>query len=253
MQKLILSSVIVSVFTVQAAFASPRDDAAFMAQQFLQNYTVEELRNAVNRGLIDVYGEYFAEMRARISDPDRFTSMLPESIMEHTLEIASQRAADPYLDTFTTDELAGIAAFFRSDLGQVMMHDSDRFTSEGATDNAYTVSDCGMSLFGEFQELHFSTPEQREAFLEFCESDAGQAWYDNYIALHIGTGFTILFAAIGVGRSDAHIEEHPEFILEVMEADGVLSFPNPIWRRDMIEQVRSEFDLPSEGRFPRFD
>ncbi len=239
MDRLIAIIATALIVAAQAVAASPKEDAAYLAQQTLRSDTVETIRGLHGPSLTAAYEDYFATLGVGIANHDRFAPMLPDSRANRAIESILQKIEALYLDRFTAGQLAEIAAFHRTALGQKLVSVPERQPAQDSDGNTARYS---IYARGRDDLVSLLTSEEQEAFDAFYGSVAGKALNDNASEIAQMMGFFAIGGLVGGLQSEPQIDTDPAFVLDVLETEGVISFPNRIWRRDLIERARG--DLP---------
>ncbi|NOR62632.1 MAG: hypothetical protein GQ535_09100 [Rhodobacteraceae bacterium] len=92
----------------------------------------------------------------------------------------------------------------------------------------YTPDDLARMVNG--AQTLYDEPEGDHSFA----SDAAFYFFSASVGFHIGSQTTVIYEL----KSSAPTLLNTPFMADILETDGVFSFPNPIWRRDLIAQIR---------------
>ncbi len=222
--------------------ASPEEDATFIARAMVTDDTVEAIRDLLQPSIVRAYEDHLVDLGVRISDRDRLARMLPDSRDNAILEHSLQKIETLYLEAFTAEQLAEIAAFHRTDLGRKLLNASAPKPSAASSDPDNRFRGYSIYALDESDLADLLTPEEQEEFNAFYESDAGKTLEENAIELSQTSGFTIIGAMATALRTEPQIDLDSGLILEIIEADGIVTFPNRILRRDLIERLRNDLE-----------
>lgn len=240
MYRLVIIATTVLALTGQVLSASPKDDATYLAQQMLSNEALETTRELLRRRLVVAYEDPLAEVGVSIADHDRFAAMLPNSATDGAIDNILQRIENKYLELFTPQQLAEIAAFHRSDLGQKLLNAHKEQALQDSYDNNLDVRFADIHAHEQSYLAQLLTPEELVEFDNFSESDAGKVLQENANRLGTTAGFSVLGRIMEVSMSEPQINLDTLYMIDILETDGIIAFPNRIWRNDLIKQLRND-------------
>jgi hypothetical protein len=240
MYRLVIIAMTVLALTGQALSASPKDDATYLAQQMLSNEALETTRELLRRRLVVAYEDPLAEVGVGIADHDRFAAMLPNSATDGPINNILQRIENKYLELFTPQQLVEIAAFHRSDLGQKLLNALEEQALQDSYDNNLGVRFTDIYAHEQSYLAQLLTPEELLEFYTFSESDSGKALQENANSLGTTAGFSVIGRIMEVSMSEPQIDLDTPYMIDILETDGIIAFPNRIWRNDLIKQLRND-------------
>jgi hypothetical protein len=230
-------SVVALFFAVQAAWASPEEDAAFIAEQVINAEDIERALTAWKEELTAAFSGPLAVTGISIADPERFASMIPDSATDERMARLYQDIADEYLSRFTSEQLEELAAFHRTN---ILVKLRAAFEVRAIR---YSRSDDNIAELNREDLLQVLTPEELIAYEEFSNTETGRALERHAFPLGLTQASAYTFHEWdGSVLVPLEPDMRGPYLLDIFEADGVIRFPNPIWRKDAIEQLRNEIE-----------
>lgn len=112
--------------------ADPVDDARSIITVTLTDESMSGVIAAMGPMISSAMENDFRNNGIVLSDPDTFIDILTEEFMDGYLKAMRAEMVTVYVEEFTADELAGIAAFFASPAGQAMAARSGVLAQRGA-------------------------------------------------------------------------------------------------------------------------
>lgn len=112
--------------------ADPQSDAQFIVSQEMTKAIFEGAIRAQRPIIVSAIQNDLRTQGITLPDPDRFFDIfMEEFIGEFTASMQAQ-AAPIYLNAYSDEELAGIAAFYKTDAGQAMLRKAPELMMAGA-------------------------------------------------------------------------------------------------------------------------
>jgi len=115
----------------QHLFAGAREDAHYIVQQTVNKHLYEGAIKALGPTLVGAMETVLRKKGVVVSDVQTFQDLLLAAFLDEftaKMKIASEKH---YLEVFNAEELAGIAAFYRSDAGQALLAQSPELLAFG--------------------------------------------------------------------------------------------------------------------------
>lgn len=112
--------------------ADPQADADYIVSQTL---TPEIFEAAISAQRPLIIGALENDLRSKgitLPDPDRFFDLFMEEFLDEFTESMRDQSASIYLETFSAEQLADIAEFYRSETGQAFVSATPSLMAEGA-------------------------------------------------------------------------------------------------------------------------
>jgi|GEM_PF-5939255 len=207
------------VLSAQVAVATPQSDANYIARRYLTPAALDHLRRVLKEPLVEVYFRSLSEQGVKIVDMDRFIDLIPDEDIAPLLDHHQPHIANLYLSNYTAEQLAEMAELLRADPDTSMMEiHSENLHRTGAT----------ISTLGD------------------VDDDVKDTFIHESVALSVGALYVF-----GYRRQDvSQINPEPDnpVTIAALEADGILSFANPVQRQGLLRQ----YSVPEEIDGPRF-
>lgn len=112
--------------------ADPRSDAEYIVNQTVTRALFEGVFAATRPMMIAAIQHNFREKGISLPDPDRFFDLLMAEFMDEFVQSMRAQTAQIYLETFSEQEIAGIATFYRSEAGQALIKATPTLMMAGA-------------------------------------------------------------------------------------------------------------------------
>lgn len=103
------------------AIADPQADADYIVSQTVTREIFEGAFAALGPVITSAVQNDLRAQGISLPDPDRFMELFLSEFIDEFTEIMQAESAALYLDLFTEEELAGIAAFYATDAGQAFV------------------------------------------------------------------------------------------------------------------------------------
>ncbi|MBL1436814.1 MAG: hypothetical protein COB08_011545 [Rhodobacteraceae bacterium] len=206
--------------------ANPENDAAWFMTHFVDQRYLDGVYSHGQWHSTRAHREALLERGVIIVDDERFAEMLSETAIEETVQRLKSRIATVIIESYGPKHLSEIADFFRTPLGGEMLliaEDNDLFE-----DLRYA-----SSLNGAIHKWkHYLSPIERIRYMTFTNSPAGQVFVNQTWAVR-----TSINAEIRKRWNWPDLPLNRPYIVEILKADGIALFPNPIMRRSLIREL----------------
>ncbi len=208
------------------ALANPENDAAWFIEHFVdQRYWVSAHQTG-QWNSARIHREALLERGVIIVDEERFAEMIPETATEETVKRLKSRIATIIIESYGPKHLSEISGFFRTPLGEKMLlmaKDNDLF--------AYLR--YASPLNGPVDEWkHYLQPMERIRYMTFTGSPAGHVFVNQTWAVR-----NSIIHEIRESWRQPDLPLNRPYIVEILKADGIAIFPNPIARRSLITEL----------------
>lgn len=219
----------------QLALAAPQDDAAEIAAYQMTEGVAAALRASAALWLVRRFDTPLAALDGTITDRERFAAMLPESATDAVLADVHRALADSYADHLSAAELSGIVAFLRTGAAR-KLRDLAPAQPPLAAGQDFAVRLPGIRpdpyalLDGDF------TAEEIAASTAFLTSPAAAALEREVSRLGTAQFFAVTQALMRTNGSETHPDA--AWMVPILEADGIVAFPNRVLRQQAIDTVR---------------
>ncbi|MBS0571992.1 MAG: hypothetical protein JSS08_01875 [Proteobacteria bacterium] len=208
------SACILLIAVVQPAFASPRTDADFIAAHFVKSDGFKaKLRDMARNAQARELSSALAKRSVKIKDDKRFLELLPDHVSASLIERLQKMAADRLLEGLEPAQLASLADYVRHISADPRARRSD----------AMAQTDNPVLTIEELKQRMSSLPEDET--------------FKNEIVL---TSVGIMLISLAVqAANNINPDLSSAYIADMLEVDGVFSFPNRIARRELIRELRA--------------
>lgn len=197
----------------QAASASPESDADFIASYIMSDdlklYAHEFVKNSYAREL----ASELRERSVRVIDYEGFAELLPDELADPHVERIQMAAKRQILQAMKPESLERLADYLRN-----------RPLEEQDAPDA--IEDEPVTLKEFTQEL--SRLVEDEKFKNEIT--------DQILLMHSGVA---LLALMMSETQSIEAELNAPYMAEILETDGVFTFPNRIVRKDLIREIRA--------------
>ncbi len=187
----------------QSVCASPRTDAEYIAEHMFADSDMEHTKQM----LLDMYVKHLTELLAehsvRVVDSDRLIEILPERELELWLNLWREDYVAALLERQTPDQLSHAVHVLTAERDRSALSSTDLETLIGAATSEEFIDEATTVL--------------------------------TLGVLIFGTGGGV---AKKMQQRMPPLTESP-FLADMLATDGVFSFPNRIWRRDLIASIRN--------------
>jgi hypothetical protein len=200
------------------AVASPRSDAEFIAALLVRTDAYRNmLHDRLTNARMNRVRARLSEHSTKVADQDKLAELLSDfEVPEPVVERIEQIVADKLLETMTPERLALLADHLRAD------PDDRDARSGGARPND--------------AERAMTIDEFREKVEELQRLTEAPAFAREMEMFSIG----VMLISLAVQASvSVNADPSPSELAELLEVDGVFTFPNRIARRDLIRDLRA--------------
>ncbi|MEX0366323.1 MAG: hypothetical protein AB3N22_09670 [Ruegeria sp.] len=224
-------------------FASPRDDAAYLASQFLHEESIRQMRARAAEVYVGRLAILLREYNIKVKDFDRFEDLIPDAITEVAIKGFLETGTQRYIETFTAQQLKEIADFHRSNAWQKLYRVSyEQMLREGSRAENRTIIVPGFHGYEESKIRELLSFQDFLQFRAFFDSEVGKVFAEKVESLFLHLGVGVLSASVHVRRFEPTL--NAEFVIEALEAKGVVEIPNPVVRKNLVAQIRKELPQP---------
>ena len=207
----LLFSLLISV--AQPASASPQTDADYIAAHFITANDFQTMsRGMVAKAFASGLSSALAARAVKIRDSDKLVALLPDTVSSSLFERLQEKASDQLVQSWEPAQLASFAEYLQKlpPGSQAVQSAANKDTE----DSALTVK--------EFQ--------QKIAALELDNTAKNEI---ASIAVAV-----MLIALVVQENRKIEIDLKAPYVADMLEEDGVFSFPNRIVRNDLIRELR---------------
>jgi hypothetical protein len=202
------------VVLVQPAFASPQTDANYIASHFV---TADDFKKTLLDMGVKAHATTLASalstLSVKIKDQDRFVALLPNYFSADLFDRLQKMASDRLVQSWEPAQLESFADYLRNRPPQSPAVGTGQDPDTGG--KVATIEDYQQEISG----------------LQTDDS------FKNEIALTaVGV---MLISLIVQETSQIEIDLKAPYVADMLEVDGVFSFPNRIVRNDLIRELRS--------------
>lgn len=191
----------------QIVVASPREDAESILETIESGFTSTERLQRFTSKYAEFLADKLAEQAVRVVDPDRLAAMLPTSVVEPWLQRWRENYVAALVERYTPDQLSQFARFLR----------------EGKENSVFSDIEAETDILSSIELA--SSEEFREGAISVLSVVVPMIWSEGEIMKEMKQALPPL-------------NESP-YLADILETDGVFSFPNRIWRRDLIASIRN--------------
>lgn len=220
---------------MQGAYASRLDDAEYIAAQQISDAFVLTLRAAAATRFAARLERPLAKLGGRVVDPERLAAMLPESVSDPAVGHLHKALAVGYRRAVPDEHLTAIAAFLRSDTG-TMLHAVVVERQQAVAARADGITIPRILPEGCLEDLGVLTEQETEICRTFMASPAAEALRSPVAGIELV--FLLQASLAQVDRIP--IQLNASYMIRILEADGVVTFPNRVARRNVIDQLRQQ-------------
>ena len=196
------------------AFASPQADADYIAARFV---TDEDFSTTLHDMAVNAHAAALSSALStrsvQIKDHDRFVALLPNSLSDSLADGLQKAAAELLAKQWEPAQLNSVAAYLRHVPGALRIDQPDANADLGIT--ALTIQ------------------EMQTEGLSVLESDD----FTDEAAL---TSVAVMMFFLMVQKTGTiEIDLTAPYVAEMLEVNGVFSFPNRIVQKDLIREFRA--------------
>ncbi len=231
-----ISRMIIFVFAIfgTTAFADPEDDAEWYMSHFLtESYWDTAYRNCL-RHRARLYYEPLEERNISILDKERFDMLIPESAADEAFLRLRGQLANTIIEGYGPEHLNEIVNFFKTPLGDEMLA-----IAKGR--DLFADKLIQSALDGPVRPwLNLLSTQQRLQFNSFGITPAGQAFISQTWAVRRILFYQKYYHHDHQKRAYLRWAAPPldrPYIIEMIQAGGILRFPNPIARQSLLNEL----------------
>jgi hypothetical protein len=198
---------------VQPASASPQTDADYIAAHFITDDDFQTMsRDMVVKAFAGGLSSALAARSVKIKDDDRFVALLPDTVSVSLFERLQKAASEQLVRSWEPAQLASFAHYLR---------------------NMPPVSQAVQSAANADTENRALSVEEFQLKVAALERDETAK---NEIAM---TAVVVMLISMVVQENRRiEINLKAPYVADMLEEDGVFSFPNRIVRNDLIRELR---------------
>ncbi|MEX0317635.1 MAG: hypothetical protein AB3N21_06775 [Ruegeria sp.] len=237
MIRLLFSVVIIFCIGTKVS-ASSKDDAAYLARQFIFEEQIQEMRERAAKAYVARLARLLSEYSIKVKDFGRFEDLVPQAITDIAVNGFLDDGTQRYLETFTAQQLNEIAIFHRSGAWQKLYRISYEEMSREGPGEEKTIIIPNFHGYEESKIKELLSFQEFLQFRAFFDSETGKVFMDEVESLFFHLAFDALAASVHLRRFEATI--NAEFVVEALEAKGIVEIPNPIVRKNLIAQIKKE-------------
>ena len=202
------------ILLVHPAFASPQTEADYIAAHFV---TADDFKVAARDMGVKAYANKLAAALStrsvKIKDNDRFVALLPYSNSDSLFERLQKAVSDRLVQSWEPAQLKSVADYLRQTPPKPLAVRAD--AKEDTGDTPLTIDQVQQKISG-------------------LPKDDG---FKSEMAL---TVISVMLISLTVQEtSKIEVDLKAPFVADMLEVDGVFSFPNRIVRKDIIRDLRS--------------
>ena len=132
MRPILCACVIALTCLSTPARADPRSDAEYIVSQTVTRAFFEGAFAAARPTIIGSVQNDFRAKGVSLPDPDRFFDLFMAEFMDEFVQSMRAQTASIYLENFSEQQIADIAAFYKSEAGQALVMASPALMMAGA-------------------------------------------------------------------------------------------------------------------------
>lgn len=218
---------ILVLFGTSAIADSEDDTELFMSNFIPQKYWDIAYRTGL-RNKAWLYVNPLLERNIVIKDEERFQEMIPEIATDEAVQRLKLQIANIIIDRYGPDHLAEIADFFRTPFGEEML-------SIAKDNNLFVKLHSQSPRGGPIERWRpYLSPQERAQFSVFTNTPAGQAFVTQTWAVRRSLHYQFLERSLWPAPP-----LNSPFIVEAIQADGILKFPNIIARQSLLRELEA--------------
>ncbi|MEP3847490.1 MAG: hypothetical protein ABJM43_19260 [Paracoccaceae bacterium] len=225
------------------AHADEKEDAAFYVTHFLPSFLAGTDAFPRPTGFFPwdrYYKDLFASRHIQILDRKRFNSMFPQSAIDDAFQQLRGYTSEAVVEFYGPENLAQIADFFQSPTGQLIFERirlgrekteellRNPNSSSGTVRRLWTNPGTGTRL------EHLLKFSELSRYNAFANTPAGQIFVEQENVLRM----TLRRDKRRLSLWYTPPLDQP-FMIDIIEADGVLRFPNRIARAALIKEIKA--------------
>ncbi|MEP3635985.1 MAG: hypothetical protein ABJN14_01825 [Paracoccaceae bacterium] len=211
------------------AHADEKEDAAFFMTHFFEpDFWETERRKFLNWGGSAYYHDLLWARNIQILDRTRFNSMFPQSAADDAAQQFERHASDAIIAFYGPENLAQLVDFFQTPTGYKMLE-------KAKADNLFRRTNLVSPLRGPVAKMKdYLKFSEHTRYSSFASTPAGQFYVQQTYVLRR----TLSYDRELRFRWYMPPLDQP-FLIDIVEADGVLKFPNRIARDALIREIKA--------------
>lgn len=211
----------------KGTFADTNDDARFFIAHLMGEGIWFRLRNNHSFNTAHFYREAFKTHNAHVVDERRFRSMLPSRTAQDIFDQHRSFVESIIIEQFGADDLSEVIDFFQSPTGERILLIAE---DEGLFVPKYTGRDGYLEVLDDWAS--YLELDEFTRYSAFISMPPGESFLQTRQEVQDITMATISTAP-GFFQPDLNV------LLEIIEADGVVEFPNDFVREDMKREIEA--------------
>lgn len=217
-QSLAFSVCLLFLVLVQPVAASPRTDADHIAALFVRSDEYRtQLHDMITMARVDGVRHTLSKHSVKVRDQEKLTELLSQfNIPDVVFDTIQKAVADRLIERMGPDELRSLADYARN-----QGRDSD-------------APRAGAMAAG--KEKVMTLDEFRKVPDEIAGLAEDPAFKNEMVSMSLG----IMMIGLAVQATNSiNTQPKPSKIADLLEVEGVFSFPNPIARKNLIRDLRA--------------
>ncbi len=126
--------------------AAPREDADYIAEQTVTRELFEAAIEAERTTIVSAIQFDLQSKGVKLPNPDRFLDLIMEEFIDGFTETMQNETANLYVSRFSEQDLADIAAFYRTQAGQALINQTPDLILEGSRIGRIAGQRAGKNL-----------------------------------------------------------------------------------------------------------
>ncbi|MCF6273072.1 MAG: hypothetical protein L3J37_07755 [Rhodobacteraceae bacterium] len=209
-----------------SAFADSEDNTEFFMLNFIPQKYWDIAYRTGQRNKAWLYINPLLERNIVIKDEERFLEMIPEIATDEAVQRLKLQIENIIIDRYGSDHLAEIAGFFRTPFGEEML-------SIAKDHNLFVELQSQSPQGGPIERWRsYLSPQERAQFSVFTNTPAGKAFVTQTWSIRRSLHYQFW---------DRYLWPAPPlnspYIIEIIQADGILKFPNIITRQSLLREL----------------
>ena len=219
---------LILVFLGTSALAGPKEDAKLLLDIFVNEGVWNNVQETFPKRSAKNYRSAFLEKNITIQDPERFQNALSEDAAIDGVKIVQSRFITFIQESYGTERLVEIAAFFRTSTGQKMVEiakEERLFRKLHAQTNHRGPIQKWPSYLSQLDRARYQT---------FANTSAGTYFVKESWAVRAKFFYDL--------RNYSHWPKMPlnrQYIIDILLLDDIFKFPNRTTRTALIRELRA--------------
>jgi hypothetical protein len=226
-----------------AAWATPQDDALFVAQREYEVSLKETIETALRSYFVPVYFRPLEGQGVKIADRSAFADLVPDDVIAPYRDHWLKQTSDQYLSILGPERISTIAEILRLDeemtLNRLLKAEEDkRFATALADARAQTETTASDNPN---QSAVEELTVQLRAFNAAMDDGGSEAFAESF-----AVGMASIIALGAYSRAIYKIEKplNNPVTRAAIETRGVLSFANPVQRQALLREIAASEKAP---------